>query len=97
MNCWCAWTVPPGAPAIALAGSPPSNATAIATPGSTPIDLMRPEYWAHVAEKMKVWDKIEIRANDGACLADGYRLDVNVLPPAPSAAATARERSAQRP
>ena len=50
---------------------------AIATPGSTPIDLMRPEYWAHVAEKMKVWDKIEIRANDGAWYAEVVVVDVS--------------------
>lgn len=35
-----------------------------------PEDLLDPAYWAHVAAKLKPWDRIEARANDGTWLAD---------------------------
>lgn len=30
-----------------------------------PADLQEPAYWSHVASKLRPWDKIEARANDG--------------------------------
>lgn len=35
-----------------------------------PEDLLDPAYWAHVAAKLKPWDRIEARANDGTWLAE---------------------------
>lgn len=31
-----------------------------------PSDLLRPDYWAHVAAKLGPWHRIEARANDGS-------------------------------
>jgi hypothetical protein len=33
-------------------------------------DLMRPEWWAHAANRLKVYDKIEVRAQDNAWYAE---------------------------
>lgn len=33
--------------------------------GVRPEDLVKPGYWAHVAAKLKPWDRIECRAEDG--------------------------------
>lgn len=33
-------------------------------------DLLRPEFWAHAANRMKVYDKIEVRAQDNAWYAE---------------------------
>lgn len=35
-----------------------------------PDDLLATEYWAHVAAKLKPYDRIEARANDGAWFAE---------------------------
>lgn len=35
-----------------------------------PEDLLEPEYWTHVAEKFKPFDKIEARADDGSWYAE---------------------------
>lgn len=35
-----------------------------ANPGSAPDDVLRPEFWVHVASKLRVGDKIEIMAAD---------------------------------
>lgn len=32
----------------------------------TPFEaVLKPEYWAHVAQKLRVWDRIMVRAEDG--------------------------------
>ena len=41
-----------------------------ATVGVTPADVMSPDYWAHLAGKMKVDDRIEVVAQDGSFDAD---------------------------
>lgn len=33
-------------------------------------DMLKPGYWVHVASKMKPWDRIEARANDGTWWAE---------------------------
>lgn len=33
-------------------------------------DMLKPDYWAHVASSLKPWDKIEVRAEDGAFYAE---------------------------
>lgn len=33
-------------------------------------DMLDPKYWVHVASKMKPWDRIEARANDGTWWAE---------------------------
>ena len=38
---------------------------ATAHANTNPEDLLAREYWSHVAEKLKPWDHIEVRANDG--------------------------------
>ena len=38
--------------------------------GTTLEDLMQPEYWAHMAEQMKVYDHVEVRAEDESWLAN---------------------------
>lgn len=35
-----------------------------------PDDLSAPEYWSHVATKLRPWDRIEARANDGTWYAE---------------------------
>lgn len=35
-----------------------------------PEDLLDPAYWSHVATRMKAWDHIEARANDGTWYAE---------------------------
>jgi len=42
-----------------------------------PEDLLNPAYWAHVAAKLKAWDRIEARANDGTWLAEYLVLGVD--------------------
>lgn len=42
-----------------------------------PEDLLEPEYWSHVAEKLKPWDKIEARADDGSWYAEYLVLDTS--------------------
>lgn len=42
-----------------------------------PEDLMEPDYWTHVAERLKPWDKIEARADDGSWYAELLVLDVS--------------------
>lgn len=44
--------------------------------GTVPEDLLAPEYWAHVANHMKPWAKIEARAEDGTWYAEYLVLDV---------------------
>lgn len=43
-----------------------------ATPpaGTTLDDMMDPAYWVHVAAKLKPWDRIEVRAEDGTWYAE---------------------------
>lgn len=33
-------------------------------------DLLKPEYWAHVAANLRPWDRIEVRAEDGSYYAE---------------------------
>lgn len=33
-------------------------------------DMLKPAYWVHVASKLKPWDRIEARANDGTWWAE---------------------------
>lgn len=35
-----------------------------------PKDLLKPEYWAHVSSKMRAWDRVEVRADDGTWYAE---------------------------
>lgn len=44
----------------------------IATPeaGTTLQEMENPEYWSHVAKRLKVWDQIEVRPHDGAWWAE---------------------------
>lgn len=37
---------------------------------TTAEDMLKPEYWVHVASKLKPWDRIEARANDGTWWAE---------------------------
>jgi len=46
-----------------------------AQPGSTQEDLLKREYWSHVANKLKPYDKLEVRANDGTFYAEYLVLD----------------------
>jgi hypothetical protein len=43
---------------------------ATALENTEPQDMLKPEYWAHVSAQLKPWDRIEVRANDGAWLAE---------------------------
>ncbi len=43
---------------------------ATALENTVPEDMLKPEYWAHVSANLKPWDRIEVRANDGAWLAE---------------------------
>lgn len=38
---------------------------ATAHPGTQPADLLQPEYWAHVSTRLKPWDEVHVRADDG--------------------------------
>lgn len=38
--------------------------------GTMPEDLLRPEYWAHVGQQLKPFDRIEARAEDGGWFAE---------------------------
>lgn len=42
---------------------------ATAHPGTLPDDLLKPEYWAYVSNRLKPWDEIVVRADDGTWLA----------------------------
>lgn len=44
--------------------------------GTQPNDLLSPEYWAHVANQLKPWARIEARAVDGTWFAEYVVLDV---------------------
>lgn len=44
--------------------------SATAFEDTTPEDMLKPEYWAHVAATLKSWDRIEARANDGTWWAE---------------------------
>ena len=38
---------------------------------STPFeDVLKPEFWAHVAANLRPWDRIEVRAEDGSYYAE---------------------------
>lgn len=54
-------------PATSLKGAEYARNThvIIAGEGVTPEDAMHPGYYAHVADKLKPWDQIEVRAHDG--------------------------------
>lgn len=44
-----------------------------AAEGVTPDDILKPEYWAHVAQKLNIntgFDRIEVLANDGSWMAE---------------------------
>ncbi len=43
---------------------------ATAFEATTVEDLLKPEYWVHVASKLKAWDRIEARADDGTWWAE---------------------------
>ena len=38
--------------------------------GTTIEDMLKEGYWAHVAAKLRPWDKIEVRAEDGSFYAE---------------------------
>lgn len=40
------------------------------THGTVLSDILRPEYWAHAASKLKPWDRIEVRAEDNSWYAE---------------------------
>lgn len=48
-------------------------------PGVSVKDLLAPEYWAHVGAKLRPWDRIEVRAEDGAYFAELLVLDASRL------------------
>jgi hypothetical protein len=39
-------------------------------PGTTLEEMLNPEYWSHIAKRVKVWDRIEVRSHDGAWWAE---------------------------
>lgn len=41
-----------------------------AEPETTKEDLLKPEYWAHVANKLRPWDRLEVRSDDGTFFAE---------------------------
>jgi hypothetical protein len=43
---------------------------ATAFENTEPTDLLKPEYWAHFAQKLRLRDRIEVWANDGSWVAD---------------------------
>jgi len=42
-----------------------------------PEDMLDPEYWTHVSERLRPFDKIEARADDGSWYAEFLVLDVS--------------------
>lgn len=44
----------------------------VATPGAghTRADMLRPAYWSHVSPKLKPYDRVEVRAEDGTYFAE---------------------------
>lgn len=54
-----------------------SDYAVIAEIGTTPEHLLDPAYWAHHAFKMKPWDKIEVRAQDGTWYAEYIVLEAS--------------------
>lgn len=38
--------------------------------GTTPADVMRPDFWTHVAEQLKPWHRLEVRGFDGSWMVD---------------------------
>lgn len=46
-----------------------------AEPGTTLEDLQRQDYWAHVANTMSPWMRMEVRADDGSFYAEGLVLE----------------------
>ncbi len=51
--------------------------TATAHEGTLVEDALNPEYWAHVSEQFKPYDKIELRADDGSWYAEFMVLDAS--------------------
>lgn len=47
--------------------------------GTIPADLTNPGYYAHIAHRLKCWDRLEIRGNDGTWLVEALVLDVSRL------------------
>ena len=45
--------------------------------GTEPRDLENPDYYAHVASKLKPYDRLEVRANDGTWYAELLVVDVS--------------------
>lgn len=45
--------------------------------GTEPEDLLKPEYWAHVATHLRPWARIEARAEDGTWFAEYIVLSVD--------------------
>jgi hypothetical protein len=45
--------------------------------GTLPEDLLKPEYWAHVATHLRPWARIEARAEDGTWFAEYIVLSVD--------------------
>lgn len=43
--------------------------------GVTVEDMLKPEYWAHVSAKLRPWDRIEARAEDGSYMVEFVVLD----------------------
>lgn len=50
---------------------------ATAAKGVKPEDMTDPSYWANVAAKLKPWDKIEVRAEDGTWYQEFIVLDAS--------------------
>jgi len=44
--------------------------TAAPAAGHTQEHMLQPAYWAHVAPKLKPWDRVEVRAEDGTYYAE---------------------------
>lgn len=51
--------------------------TCTAHENTEPNDLLNPEYWTHVAEKFKPFDKVEARADDGSWYAEFLVLETS--------------------
>lgn len=47
----------------------------VAHENTLPGDLLRQDYWAHVAPQLQAWARIEVRANDRSWLWEGVVLD----------------------
>lgn len=47
----------------------------VAHENTLPQDLLRQDYWAHVAQDLRPWARIEVRANDGTWLWEGVVLE----------------------